>query len=76
MGCMVGPQQDALKKRFPYVDTFMRPQEFEPLITLVGDKLGVDPDGCIPMLSDAEDELDTVHPEREAVEGRTSDSAQ
>ena len=46
MGCMVGPQKEGLKKRFPYVDVFMQPQQFEPLITLVGDKTGVDPDGC------------------------------
>ena len=26
MGCMVGPKTDDLKARFPYVDTFIRPQ--------------------------------------------------
>ena len=26
MGCMVGPKDDALRKRFPYVDHFARPQ--------------------------------------------------
>ena len=46
MGCMVGPKQDNLRKRYPYVDVFMQPQQFEPLIELVGDKFGVDPDGC------------------------------
>ena len=46
MGCMVGPKQDDLRKRYPYVDVFMQPQQFEPLIELVGDKMGVDPDGC------------------------------
>ena len=46
MGCMVGPKQDDLRKRYPYVDVFMQPQQFEPLIEIVGDRLGVDPDGC------------------------------
>ena len=47
MGCMVGPKTDDLRKRYPYVDVFMQPQKFEPLIEMVGDKLGVDPDGCV-----------------------------
>ena len=47
MGCMVGPKKDDLLKRYPYVDLFMQPQQFEPLIELVGDKMGVDPDGCV-----------------------------
>ena len=47
MGCMVGPKTDALQKRFPYVDVFMRPQQFQPLIDLLGDRLGVDPEGCV-----------------------------
>ena len=47
MGCMVGPKTDALQKRFPYVDVFMRPQQFQPLIDLLGDRLGIDPEGCV-----------------------------
>jgi tRNA-2-methylthio-N6-dimethylallyladenosine synthase len=47
MGCMVGPKTDALESRFPYVDVFMRPQQFEPLIDLVGERLGIDPEGCV-----------------------------
>ena len=47
MGCMVGPKTDDLRKRYPYVDLFMQPQQFEPLIQMVGDKTGVDPDGCV-----------------------------
>ena len=46
MGCMVGPKQDELRRRFPYVDVFMQPQHFEPLVRHVGDQLGVDTDGC------------------------------
>ncbi|MBM3940144.1 MAG: tRNA (N6-isopentenyl adenosine(37)-C2)-methylthiotransferase MiaB [SAR202 cluster bacterium] len=47
MGCMVGPQQDGLRKQFPYVDTFMRPQQFDSLIRIVAEKQGVDPEGCV-----------------------------
>ena len=47
MGCMVGPKTDDLRKRFPYVDVFMRPQEFEPLLALLGERLGIDPEGCV-----------------------------
>ena len=49
MGCMVGPQQDQLKRQFPYVDVFMRPQQFEPLLGHLGEQLGMD--GCLgPMV--------------------------
>ena len=47
MGCMVGPQEEALRKRYPYVDLFMRPQQFDPLIERMGDQLGVDVEGCV-----------------------------
>ena len=40
MGCMVGPKTDALEARFPHVDVFMRPQQYEPLLDLVGERLG------------------------------------
>ena len=51
MGCMVGPKTEPLEKRFPYADVFMRPQEFEPLINLLGDRMSVDPEGCIGPLT-------------------------
>lgn len=35
MGCMVGLKTDGLRKRFPYVDVFARPQEFDAIIQLV-----------------------------------------
>ena len=35
MGCMVGPKTGDLKRRFPFVDTFARPQDFEPIIELI-----------------------------------------
>ena len=47
MGCMVGPQAKTLKKRFPHIDTFMQPQQFDPLLEIVGERLGVDPEGCV-----------------------------
>ncbi len=43
MGCMVGLKTDDLRKRFPYVDVFARPQQFEPIMELVegpGEDLG------------------------------------
>jgi tRNA-2-methylthio-N6-dimethylallyladenosine synthase len=36
MGCMVGPRHDDLKRRFPYVDVFARPQEFGPIMSAAG----------------------------------------
>ena len=42
MGCMVGAKTDDLKRRFPHVDVFMRPQEFAPLLDLLGQRLGLD----------------------------------
>ncbi|MDZ4278291.1 MAG: tRNA (N6-isopentenyl adenosine(37)-C2)-methylthiotransferase MiaB [Dehalococcoidia bacterium] len=41
MGCMVGLKTDELERRFPYVDVFARPQQFEPILEAVGyDDLG------------------------------------
>ena len=37
MGCMVGLKTDDLRKRFPQVDVFARPQQFEPIMALVED---------------------------------------
>jgi tRNA-2-methylthio-N6-dimethylallyladenosine synthase len=47
MGCMVGPRTEDLRRRFPYVDLFLRPQEFGPLVDLVAERLGVDAEGCV-----------------------------
>ena len=51
MGCMVGPKTDALSTRFPQVDVFMRPQQYEPLFDLLSDRMGVDVEGCIGPLT-------------------------
>jgi tRNA-2-methylthio-N6-dimethylallyladenosine synthase len=36
MGCMVGPRDDELRRRFPYVDHFARPQAFEGIFETLG----------------------------------------
>lgn len=51
MGCMVGPNSDNLKKQFPYVDVFMRPQEYDPLLNLLSERMQLDVSGCIGPLS-------------------------
>lgn len=51
MGCMVGPRTDELQKRFPDVDLFMQPQQFEPLLQLVGERKGLDWEGCVGSLA-------------------------
>jgi tRNA-2-methylthio-N6-dimethylallyladenosine synthase len=49
VGCMVGPNADNLRSRFPHVDVFCRPQQFEPLIEKARDHRTViaqnDPEG-------------------------------
>ena len=51
MGCMVGSQTKDLRKRFPYVDVFMRPQQYGPLLDLVGERLNLDWEGCVGPLA-------------------------
>ena len=51
MGCKVGAKTDDLAKQFPYVDVFMRPQQYGPLLDLVGQQLGVDWEGCVGSLA-------------------------
>jgi len=51
MGCMVGAETKELKRRFPYVDVFMRPQQYGPLLELVGERLGLDWEGCVGTLT-------------------------
>ena len=57
MGCMVGPKHDDLARRFPQVDVFMRPQEYGPLLDLVGQRLGVDWEGCVGSLAPVEPDV-------------------
>ena len=51
MGCKVGAKTDDLAKQFPYVDVFMRPQQYGPLLDLVGQQLGVNWEGCVGSLA-------------------------
>lgn len=37
MGCMVGPKTDDLERRFPFVDAWARPQQFDPILELASD---------------------------------------
>jgi len=48
MGCMVGPKTQDLRRRFPHVDVFMRPQDFEPLLEAARAKPAAE--GCLPSL--------------------------
>ena len=36
MGCLVGPRTDDLRRRFPFVDVFARPQQYDPILEAVG----------------------------------------
>ena len=51
MGCMVGPESGELRARFPYVNAFVRPQQYGPLLDLVGGRLGLDWEGCLGNLT-------------------------
>lgn len=52
MGCMVGSKTGELERRFPDVDLFMQPQQFEPLLELVGQRQGLeDWQGCLGALA-------------------------
>lgn len=51
MGCMVGPNADELKARFPFVDAFMRPQQYGPLLDLLGKQMGLNWEGCVGSLT-------------------------
>ena len=53
MGCMVGPNDDDLRRRFPQVDLWARPQDFNPILESVAFKHGIengDLDGCLANL--------------------------
>jgi tRNA-2-methylthio-N6-dimethylallyladenosine synthase len=48
VGCMVPKDASALAKEFPFVDVFCRPQQFDPLLKLAGEKVGSG-DGCLEL---------------------------
>ncbi len=51
MGCMVGPGNHGLGATFPFVDTFMQPQQYGPLLDLLGERMGLDWEGCVGNLT-------------------------
>ena len=53
MGCMVGPKTDDLRKRFPYVDVWARPQEFDGILQVAGDYRDVSEGELGALLDDA-----------------------
>ncbi len=61
-GCMVGPRAEDLQRRFPHVDLFLRPQQFEPLLELVGERLGLDWQGCVGSLAPQQPGVTTYVP--------------
>ena len=50
MGCMVGPRDESLKKRFPHVDLFLRPQGYDPLIRRLSNDDGTCLDNLGPLI--------------------------
>ena len=57
MGCMVGSKTDELARRFPFVDLFMPPQQYGPLLELVGERVGLDWEGCVGSLARAQPDV-------------------
>ena len=62
MGCMVGSKTTELSQRFPHVDLFMRPQQYGPLLDLVGERLGLDWEGCLGPLAPTRPEVTSYVP--------------
>ena len=54
MGCMVGAKTAQLETRFPHVDVFLRPQQYDPLLEIVGRRLGLDWEGCVGSMAPAQ----------------------
>ena len=50
MGCMVGPKQNDLRRRFPQVDVWARPQQFTPILEFAAARSGADMEGCLESL--------------------------
>lgn len=62
MGCMVGPDQADLKRRFPQVDVWARPQEFQPIVETVGARTGLSTEGCLSNLTPQQPDIATFVP--------------
>ncbi|MCH7735490.1 MAG: tRNA (N6-isopentenyl adenosine(37)-C2)-methylthiotransferase MiaB, partial [Chloroflexi bacterium] len=62
MGCMVGPVKTDLERRFPQVDVWAQPQQFEPILATVGSALGMDYEGCLENMIPAAPNIATFVP--------------
>ena len=62
MGCMVGPRTEALRERFPHVDFFMRPQEFQALVEFAADRQGLPCDTDLSLLVSRRPQISTFVP--------------
>ncbi len=62
MGCMVGPDHADLKRRFPQVDVWARPQEFQPIVETVGARTGLSTEGCLANLTPQKPNVATFVP--------------
>ncbi len=50
MGCMVGPRTEALQERFPHVEFFMRPQEFQSILEFAAERQGLSCESDLALL--------------------------
>ncbi len=65
MGCMVGPNDTDLRRRFPQVDIWARPQDFNPILETVAFRHGIenaDLDGCLANLVPTDPKVATFVP--------------
>ena len=62
MGCMVGPNSKTLSRRFPHVDAWARPQEFEKILDPVAQVVDNDLSGCAPDLVPGKPKVATFIP--------------
>ena len=65
MGCMVGPSDVDLKRRFPQVDLWARPQDFQPILEMAALRNGFnspDIDGCLASLAPDDPKVATFVP--------------
>jgi len=62
MGCMVGPNSKTLSRRFPHVDAWAIPQEFEKILDPVAQVVDNDLSGCAPDLVPGKPKVATFIP--------------
>lgn len=65
MGCMVGPNDTDLRRRFPQVDLWARPQDFNPILETVAFRHSIenaDLDGCLANLVPTDPKVATFVP--------------